>query len=105
MTDHTEDTTIRRYTAEDAHELMRLAGRDSAYADPSDDYLVAERGRHILVAVRLRDGLTIADPFTHTAALAQLVGEEAARIAHQGKRSMKAVPIGLGAPQARLVHS
>lgn len=94
MTDYTDNTTIRRNTAADAHELMRLAGRDSAYADPDAEYLVAERGGHIVVAVRLDGDQTIADPFTPTAALVALVREEVARLARPPETGVSAALAG-----------
>lgn len=81
MTTHDNDTLIRRNAPGDERALMRLAARDSAFADPSGDYLVAERDGRLIVAVSIADGRTIADPFVHTAALADLVREEAQRLA------------------------
>ena len=80
----TTDLTIRRAYADDAIELGRLAQLDSART-PTGGALVAESGGRIVAALDLESGVAIADPFTPTAHIVELLRLHASRAAHEGR--------------------
>ncbi len=67
-----ERVTVRHARAEDAPALDRLAALDSARA-PVGAALVAESGDRILAALPLDGGHAIADPFSPTGELVDLL--------------------------------
>jgi hypothetical protein len=64
--------TLRRSTAADATEIVRLATIDSAEV-PAGPLLLAEVDGALHAALTLADGSVIADPFVPTAALVELL--------------------------------
>jgi hypothetical protein len=68
----TTAVVIRRDSADDAHALERLAGRDSKPL-PAEDLLVAEIEGELRAAVALRSGETISDPFHQTSEVVRLL--------------------------------
>lgn len=70
--------TIRPAYGDDDLALARLAGLDSAEAPPSPPLLLAEIEGELRVALSLRDGVAIADPFFATAGLLELLRAHAA---------------------------
>jgi hypothetical protein len=67
-----EPIAIRSATGADRQELVRLAQRDTATV-PREPLLVAEAGGELRAAISLADGRTIADPFSPTADLIDLL--------------------------------
>ncbi len=65
--------TIRPAYADDQLPLERLAELDSAAKVPSHPLLLAETDGELRVALSLRDGTAIADPFFHTAAVERML--------------------------------
>ncbi len=63
---------IRNAYADDELALRRLASLDSARKPPAP-LLVAELDGELKVALSLRDGTVIADPFTYTADVVKLL--------------------------------
>ena len=63
---------IRTATAADREGLVKLAQRDTACL-PREPLLVAEAAGELRAAISLSDGRTIADPFTPTADLVDLL--------------------------------
>lgn len=78
-----ETLTIRRARPDDELRLIRLAGRDTR-PRPRGELLVAEEEGELLVARSIGTGETIADPFRHTAAIAELVAARAEALARAG---------------------
>src|SRR5436309_1723017 len=76
----TPAVTIRRAREQDAVALRRLAELDSA-APLTAPVLVAEADGAILAAISLADGATIADPFTLTAGIRDLLETRAGQLA------------------------
>jgi hypothetical protein len=70
--EHSE-ITIRRAYADDELALVRLAALDSADGVPAGPLLLAEVDGELKVALSLRDGSAIADPFTRTVDLLELL--------------------------------
>jgi hypothetical protein len=66
------EITIRRAYADDEVALLRLAELDSAEL-PAGPLLIAELDGNIKVALSLRDGTSIADPFTRTVEVLELL--------------------------------
>jgi hypothetical protein len=64
---------IRRACADDGPDLVRLAALDSAASLPPAPLLVAELDGVLGVALSLRDGSVIADPFRPTAEVVELL--------------------------------
>lgn len=64
--------TIRLARPQDGRQLQRVAQLDSATV-PVGELLVAESDGRLLAAVSLGDARTIADPFTPTADLVELL--------------------------------
>jgi hypothetical protein len=64
--------TLRCGEPRDEAALARLAALDSARA-PARPVLLAEREGVLLAAISLADGFVVADPFTPTAALVELL--------------------------------
>jgi hypothetical protein len=84
----TADTTIviRRAGAADATVLARLAALDSATA-PGADSLIAELDGRPVAALDLARGQVVADPFTRTIDLVDLLRLRASRMReHAGRR-------------------
>jgi hypothetical protein len=84
----TADTTIviRRAGAADAKVLARLAALDSATA-PGADSLIAELDGRPVAALDLAHGRVVADPFTRTSDLVELLRLRATRMReHAGRR-------------------
>jgi hypothetical protein len=71
--------TIRPARSADASALANLAARDSAQI-PSVPVLVAEANGELRAALSLYDGAAIADPFTHTVWMVQLLHTRAAQL-------------------------
>ena len=67
-----EAVAIRSATGADQEGLVRLAQRDTATV-PREPLLVAEAGGELRAAISLADGRTIADPFSPTADLIDLL--------------------------------
>jgi hypothetical protein len=78
MRDPTATITIRPAQAEDGLALARLADLDSADDVPSAPLLLAEVGGDVRVALSLRTGVAIADPFFPTADIVALLRTHAA---------------------------
>ena len=62
--------TIRRATHADEAALQRLATLDSSKV-PGGDLVLAELDQRLVAAVSLDTGVSIADPFEHTAAIVE----------------------------------
>jgi hypothetical protein len=79
MLDHmnTSEITIRPEYPDDELALNRLAMLDSADHAPARPLLLAEVDGELRVAMSLRDGSAIADPFHHTAAILALLRRHA----------------------------
>ena len=83
--------TVRASAAQDASALERLAARDTAPAAAGElseqahagGILVAESGGRVLAALRLSDGLAIADPFVRSPSLVKLLRRHAAALARE----------------------
>jgi hypothetical protein len=65
--------SIRPATAGDGRTLMRLAALDSARALPFGPALIAEIDGEPKAALSLRDDRVVADPFTRTAGVVELL--------------------------------
>ena len=78
MTPSTASITIRPAYAEDDLSLTRLAALDSADATPAAPLLVGELDGRLVAALSLSDGSSIADPFTRTAEILELLRKAAA---------------------------
>jgi hypothetical protein len=65
--------TIRPAYADDQLAVQRLAALDSADAIPAAPLLLAEVDGELRVALSLREGTAIADPFFPTAAIVKLL--------------------------------
>jgi hypothetical protein len=76
-----EEITIRPAYGDDELALARLAALDSADHVPPAPLLVAEVGSQLRVALSIRDGSAIADPFFRTRHLIKLLRAHAAAIA------------------------
>jgi hypothetical protein len=76
----TSTITIRPAYAEDESSLARLAALDSAERVPVRPLLLAEVDGELRLALSLRDGSAIADPFFPTVDLIALVQKHAAGI-------------------------
>jgi hypothetical protein len=74
--------TIRTAGSADAAALAKLAALDSAEV-PSSPLLIAEVTGQVRAAVSLHDGAAIADPFSHTAGMVQLLHARAAQLHRQ----------------------
>jgi hypothetical protein len=72
--------TIRFAYADDHLTLVRLAALDSAPAVPPAPLLLAEVDGEAGAALSLRDGSSIADPFTYTAEILELLQRRAAHL-------------------------
>jgi hypothetical protein len=70
---HSAQITIRPAYADDDCSLARLAELDSAAAPPPAPLLLVEVDGQLRVALSLRDGSAIADPFVPTAEVISLV--------------------------------
>jgi hypothetical protein len=85
----TSSITIRPAYADDDFSLSRLAALDSADAVPAAPRLVAEVDGRLVAAVSLTDGSSIADPFTRTADVVELLRKAAApRLVRRGRRGL-----------------
>ncbi|MGI8902918.1 MAG: hypothetical protein ACR2IP_04535 [Solirubrobacteraceae bacterium] len=84
--------TIRPAYADDELALARLAALDSAAAAPSRPLLLAEIEGELRVALSLRDGSAIADPFFATAGLLALLRVHAAGDAPRAPRRDRLLP-------------
>jgi hypothetical protein len=82
----TPEITIRPEYPDDELALMRLAALDSADAAPPRPLLLGEVDGQLRVALSLRDGSAIADPFFPTAAILALLRGHARRTAGDGRR-------------------
>lgn len=76
--------TIRPARPADASALAKLAELDSADV-PSVPVLIAEANGELRAAVSLYDGAAIADPFTHTTWVVQLLYARAAQLRGHGR--------------------
>jgi hypothetical protein len=84
--------TIRRAYADDAPELRHLAALDSAACPPSAPLLLAEVDGELKAALSLADGRSIADPFTRTAELVELLRKAAAPADRHRRRGLALRP-------------
>lgn len=75
----TPTVSLRPAFPEDERALARLAALDSALA-PARPALVAEQDGQLRAAIGLHDGRVIADPFTPTAGLVELLCLHARRM-------------------------
>src|SRR5207248_67036 len=97
---------IRAAEAADVYALERLAALDTAplaavelaEQAPAGGVLVAESGGRIVAALALKDGLAVADPLAHTAAIVRLLRVRASQLA----RARRPRRFGLGALRPRL---
>ncbi len=64
--------TIRPATRRDREAIARIAGRDTRPV-PAEPVLLAEQNGTPLVAMSMRSGEVVADPFAPTAELVELV--------------------------------
>jgi hypothetical protein len=76
----TAEITIRLAYADDELALIRLAALDSVPAVPPAPRLLAEIDGEPRAAVSLRDGSAVADPFTPTAEVLELLHRRAAHL-------------------------
>ena len=76
-----QEITIRPAYGDDELALARLAALDSAERIPAAPLLVAEVDNELRVALSIRDGSAIADPFHRTVHLVKLLRAHAAAIA------------------------
>lgn len=83
-----EAVTIRAAHGGDAVALKRLAALDSACGPPSEPVLLAEVCGEVRAAISLYDGAIVANPFTPTAALVELL-EARARQLRGGRRRLR----------------
>jgi hypothetical protein len=81
--------TIRPEYPDDELALNRLAMLDSADNPPPRPLLLAEVDGELRVALSLRDGSAIADPFHPTAALLALLSSHAHRTNAEPRRSAR----------------
>jgi hypothetical protein len=81
----TDTIIIRRAGAADASILARLAALDSALQTGADS-LIAEIDGRPVAALDMADGRVIADPFTRTADLVDLLRMRASRIRGESGR-------------------
>jgi hypothetical protein len=72
--------TIRRSAPGDGRAIARLARLEDRRQAPGP-YLVAERGGEIVAAMPLTGGSPIADPFTRTADLCEMLALRASHLA------------------------
>jgi hypothetical protein len=77
-TAHHASITIRPAYADDELTLRRLAALDSAPAAPRGPLLLAEVDGVVTAALSLSDGSSIADPFTRTTDILELLRQAAA---------------------------
>jgi hypothetical protein len=81
---------IRHADSGDALTLLRLAALDSALSPPPAPLLVAELDGELKVALSLRDGSVIADPFTYTTDVVTLLKLSArAELAQSSERGRR----------------
>jgi hypothetical protein len=93
--------SIRAAERADASALERLAALDTApiaaleLAEEAHvgGILVADSGGRILAALRLRDGLAVADPFVRSASLVTLLRARARELARERRRPRFALPV------------
>lgn len=76
-----QQITIRPAYGDDEFALARLAALDSAERVPAAPLLIAEVDNQLRVALSMRDGSVIADPFFRTVHLLKLLRSHAAAIA------------------------
>jgi hypothetical protein len=89
---NTAEITIRPEYPDDELALVRLAMLDSAEQPPARPLLLAEVDGELRVALSLRDGSAIADPFHPTAAILALLRSH----------SKSVQPTRAGRPRGRL---
>ncbi len=65
--------TVRLATSDDRRELERLAALDGAEAPPASPVLIGAVMQRPVVALSLADGNLVADPFTPTCELVELL--------------------------------
>jgi hypothetical protein len=70
---------IRRAAADDAPAIARLAALDEREL-PGGERLIALLGERPVAAVEVRSGASVADPFTPTAGIVELLGLRAAQV-------------------------
>jgi hypothetical protein len=81
--DRYEAVTVRLAIGRDQAALRRLAQRDGR-PEPAAPVLLAEAQGRLLAARSLADGHTVADPFRHTAHLAELLALRSVHLRHDG---------------------
>jgi len=71
---------IRPAAAEDEPVLARLAALDERPELPGGERLIGELGGRVVAALEVRSGRAVADPFTPTSAIVELLGLRAAQV-------------------------
>jgi hypothetical protein len=104
MSANVHEILIRSAYPDDRAALVRLAALDSAEAVPPEPLLVAELDGALSVALSMRDGSVIADPFAPTAEVIELLRLRAkAHAAYErGQRlpfaAVRRLALGFGQP-------
>ena len=83
QTPHYDAVTIRRATPDDWVAVERLAALEGRPEAPPGRALLAEVDGHVLAAIWLEAGTTLADPFHPTAELVGLLQERAKQLGHR----------------------
>jgi hypothetical protein len=91
---NTSEITIRPEYPDDELALIRLAALDSSNAPPVRPLLLAEVDGELRVALSLRDGAAIADPFHSTSAIVALLRRHAKSLepTHTSRRRNRVLP-------------
>jgi hypothetical protein len=82
---HAEDVTIRKAATTEWDAIDRLAQLDSAPPPPREAMLVAEVEGRMRAAVSLHNGYAVADPFSPSAGLVELLRARAGQL-REGER-------------------
>lgn len=71
---------IRRASTDDEAQIARLAALDERPELPAGERLIGELGGRIAVALDVRSGRAVADPFVPTSRVVELLGLRAAQV-------------------------
>ncbi len=85
---YTSDVAIREAEPTDLSALERLAELDSRHM-PSGQLLVAKADGQIRAVMSIDDGAFVADPFTSTAPLVDLLNLRAAQVRRESRRERR----------------
>jgi hypothetical protein len=96
-----ESLTIRKAGTVDEESLIRLAGLDSKHVPPGT-FLIAEVDGEDRAAVAIESGEVLADPFHHTADIAEMLQVRASRL-REIEHPVPARKRGLADVAARLI--